>query len=345
MSDEVHVWISSRPRRSGKIAYRLRWVDPATGKWRGKTAGTDKTLALREAVKVEESISKGECVDLRKVSWDELVAEHVRLIPGEANRGEAERTLAEFGRILNKPKPRAITFPMIEKYVDTLRAAKNPNSTSTINKKLRYVRGLVKKAIRRGYLAKNPMDGWQWQREDQREIREVTGDEEARLLTATEEMLGFRYRAFVQIAVATGGRREELLQLPWADVDLPGASVLFRNTKGKRDRRLYIDSDAVANLRKVQAQTLKLGGPFVGMGGTLRHQWEKVLAKAGVDNVTVHDLRRTYISRLVRSGAVLPVVQRLAGHASISTTMKYYTHVNTADLKAASVNVRKGIVG
>ena len=42
--------------------------------------------------------------------------------------------------------------------------------------------------------------------------------------------------------------------------------------------------------------------------------------------VTIHDLRRTFITRLIRAGVPLPTVQKLAGHADIKTTL---THYNT----------------
>ena len=55
--------------------------------------------------------------------------------------------------------------------------------------------------------------------------------------------------------------------------------------------------------------------------------WGRICRQAGVEGVTIHDLRRTYITRLVRRGCPMAHVQKLAGHTRPETTLKYYTWV------------------
>ena len=74
---------------------------------------------------------------------------------------------------------------------------------------------------------------------------------------------------------------------------------------------------------------------------SLRHAWSKYLELSGVDNMltkkfTPYSTRHTYITRLVEAGTNAKVVQELAGHSSIETTLKYYTHA-TDDLKNEAV--------
>lgn len=57
-----------------------------------------------------------------------------------------------------------------------------------------------------------------------------------------------------------------------------------------------------------------------------------MLAKAEVKHITPHDLRRTFVTRLVRAEVSLPTVQKLAGHSTIQTTLSYYNQVNADDL-------------
>ena len=55
----------------------------------------------------------------------------------------------------------------------------------------------------------------------------------------------------------------------------------------------------------------------------------------GIKRCTLHDLRRTFVSQLAIAGVSAAVTQKLAGHSSISTTVRYYTGVMPAALREA----------
>ncbi len=61
--------------------------------------------------------------------------------------------------------------------------------------------------------------------------------------------------------------------------------------------------------------------------------------------ITIHDLRRTYITQLIRGGASLPTVQQLAGHATVTTTVEFYNEVNDSDLREAVAKKRRASAG
>jgi integrase len=71
--------------------------------------------------------------------------------------------------------------------------------------------------------------------------------------------------------------------------------------------------------------------------------WGRVRSKAGVPDVTIHDLRRTFITRLVRAGVPMPTVQKLAGHSNIQTTLTYYNWVSTEDLRAGIRKLQRDV--
>lgn len=340
MNDESRVWVT-KLKRKGKHAYALRWIDYATGKFRSRVVGTDRKLADREAVKLEDQLERGTFKDVRKIGWAEFVEDHVGKIEGACNRTEAKRTLDEFGTMVPVRTLSSVKYATIESYIAKLR--KGGNSVATRNKKCRYLRAAFNRAIKRGYASTNPVTSDLFQTEEQRQIRIIDKTEEAKLLTAADELYGFRLRAFIQTALSTGARRGELLGLTWMNVTLDDgdASVLFTHTKGRKDRSVPVDDDVADVLLRLKAKTLQAGGPFVGLADNIGRMWRRIVEHAGTLNVSMHDLRRTFVTRLIQCGVPLPTVQRLAGHSNIKTTLAHYNRVDTTDMRKAIERLRK----
>lgn len=331
--DEPKVWISSRSIKGGRRSYYLRWIDLATGKWRNQKAGTDRKRAEREAALLEGELRQGTYCETRHVRWQVFADEHVATIRGKTDRTDAERTLRLFADCCTPLGPHTVSYAMIEKFVAYLHGRRK-NSVATVNKRLRYLRGALNKAVRRGYIVRNPMDEWQWEREEQKIPRALSESEKAKLLDAcpTEQ-----WRVFVFVALTTGCRRGELLALTWDRVHLDTAQVVITGTKAKRDRVQPLHSDAVVMLRALQASTLRHGGPFAGLGrpGWVCEQFRVIVEAAGIARCTIHDLRRTFCTDLARLGVNQLIAQRLAGHASSSTTAKYYQHIDDGSKRDA----------
>ena len=66
-----------------------------------------------------------------------------------------------------------------------------------------------------------------------------------------------------------------------------------------------------------------------------RRNWRVICKSAGVENVTFHDLSATCITEWLEQGLMSHEVQRLAGHASIETTMKYYVGIRESMIDRA----------
>ena len=175
--------------------------------------------------------------------------------------------------------------------------------------------------------------------------RVLSDQEETSLLDATKEPYGHRRRALIVVALRAGGRRSELLTLGWQDIHLGGDDpyVVFTQTKGHRDRRVPISPDVVSALRRLQAATIVAGGPFIGMGNNLGRSWGRIRKRAKVTDVSIDDLRRTFVTRLIRAGVSLPTVQKLAGHADIKTTLRYYHSTDDADLCAGIAKLDQAV--
>jgi integrase len=319
--DEPKVWLRRRTGK-GKIKHDLRWI--VKGKTRSRYVGTDGKLAERKGLKLEEELSTGDYRDVRRIRWEPFVTDHVGKIAGTVNRADAERTLRMFDEVCGPIGPHDVTYASVERFVASLQ--NKGNSTATVNKRLRYLRVALNKAVRRGHIARNPMEGWKWEREEQKVPRALADDEKAKLLKVcpTEQ-----WRTFVFVALTTGCRRGELLGLEWSRVDFDNARLLVTGTKAKRDRLQPLSPEAVVMLRGIQASTLKDGGPFRSMtpSGSC-HAFQAIVKAAGIAPCVIHDLRRTFCTDLARAGVNALVMQHLAGHAAMQTTAKFYTAVD-----------------
>lgn len=141
-----------------------------------------------------------------------------------------------------------------------------------------------------------------------------------------------RDKAIIACLFATGCRISELLNLNRDDIKNDEAIVLG---KGSKPRTVYFDSTAMEYLNTyLQARKDRLPPLFIS--GQYRRitvsRVEQILhvvsAYAGLEkNVTPHVFRHSTISDYIANGAPMHHVQRLAGHASIGTTIDIYTQV------------------
>lgn len=354
---DSRVWIRKRKlkkkcrcrgpcRCKPRYSYDLRWLG-SDGRWRSKSAGRDKKLADRAASRLEDELARGTHKDIRRIGWDAFVAEHVAHIEGAANASQAKRTLTEFGRVRKLTELRRITFADVEAYVDYLRGI--GNAPATIAKKLRYCRGAFNLAVHRGYLAESPMRGWRWEKQKKRELRILTVDEETKLLASAEKLYGFKMVMFIRFVLETWARLSEATGLSWGDVGFENSCVMFRDTKSNEDRYVPFaeGSGLLGDLQRLKAQTLQAGGPFAEYDckPNLHRKWGRLVKDAGIPEITRHDLRRTGITRALLNNMPPVAVQRLAGHANIETTMRYYVQVNRKDLRDAVTKYRKAVAG
>lgn len=341
----MKVWITSKPIDGGKkTSYALRWICPVQRKWKsrraspgGKTTCTDKRIADREASKLAATLDDGTYRAVSRVDWQSFTDEHVARKPGKKNKVAARYALDSFHKKFPAVNLRQITFGLIEEFAESMRA--KGNKQSTINNRLRYLRHAFNMAVRRGYLGRNPMEDWTWEKANERKARWATKAEREAVLTHAEALYGYQWWAMVKVAMHTGARRGELLSLEWRDVDTDAREVAFRNTKGKRDRDVPFDPELDEVFLRLQAITQQDGGPFRCWNEEhVRQMWKRTAKAAGVNkppNLRYHDLRSTYVRILWEGGTDLVMASKLVGHRDIKTTERYYTWFDMGDKRAA----------
>jgi excisionase family DNA binding protein len=207
---------------------------------------------------------------------------------------------------------------------------------STINTYLKVLKCMFNVAITWGYTQANPVCKVRMYSEaEARRDRVLTPEEEERLLKVSPKVL----RSIILVALNTGMRRGEILQLKWEDIDLENRSFSVKKTKSGKPRTIPINSRLLVELLKVKREnphssfvftSPKTGGPFK----TIRKCFESACKKAEIQKLRFHDLRRTFGSRLALAGVDLNRIKELLGHASIKTT-EIYLHADSKDMREA----------
>ena len=74
----------------------------------------------------------------------------------------------------------------------------------------------------------------------------------------------------------------------------------------------------------------------------LQHPWRRIRARAGLDDVRIHDLRHSFASRALALGESLPMIRKLLGHTQMQTTARY-AHLANESVKASGSRVGDSI--
>jgi integrase len=155
--------------------------------------------------------------------------------------------------------------------------------------------------------------------------------------------------AAVRLLLFTGARRNEIVKLQWAHVDLDAR--LLKLSDHKTARRTGVKTIALspaaalilANLPRIEGNPYMIAGRVEGKARfDLSGPWNAIRKLAGLEGFRLHDLRHSSASHAKNSGVSIDVVGDLLGHKNISTTMGY-AHLFTDALTVNADRVGKHI--
>ena len=161
--------------------------------------------------------------------------------------------------------------------------------------------------------------------------RFLTEAEFARLGRVLEEALKLgdampQTVAAIRLLMLTGCRKNEVLRLRWADVDLKSRELRLRDSKvGPRVVPLSRSAiELLAGLPRLPGDGWVFPGQKPGRHlRSIELAWRRLRARAGLADVRLHDLRHSFASIALALGESLPMIQKLLGHKRSASTVRY----------------------
>jgi integrase/recombinase XerC len=212
-------------------------------------------------------------------------------------------------------------------------------SPRTIARRLSALRSFFQFLIREGEVRVNPANEIKAPKASKRLPETIDVDQMTRLLSfRTDERLGVRDKAIMELFYSSGLRLAELVGLDLTDVDLADRTARVLG-KGAKTRIVPVGrhaADAIARWLKERATIAAIGerALFVGHRGarlqprTVQARVASWARRQGLPvHVHPHMFRHSFATHLLESSQDLRGVQELLGHANIATT-QVYTHLD-----------------
>lgn len=213
-------------------------------------------------------------------------------------------------------------------------------SPAKVSIDFRTLRSALNYAVKFRLIDKNPALDCKDVNIPEKEPRFLVKEEFERLLNAIKDS---RLRSIVLLAVSTGMRASEIINLRWEDYDPIGGFLHLKNTddftlKNKRRRSIPLNKTAKSVLDAIRRESeyifsneKKLKRPV----SSISSRFKKCVRKAHLpEEIHFHSLRHTAATWLIQQGVPVTYVQRILGHANVSTTL-IYTHHAEEHLKHA----------
>lgn len=333
-------WVAEVESPSGTISERFSFLDDAIS-W---LSATRTGLATGELVANDRA--------------NQTLLEFAPL--WESSRvGATERTVQRYKVLLqNQILPylgemtiRKITRANVKQWANNLLA--EGHTISNIEKSIALLRQMMSVAIEMDLLGRNPVGKIEMPRAMKKEQKALSMDQ---LISLSEEVDGFK--SFILVLGLMGLRVGEARALRVEDVDFGNSVIHVRRsftldakyrriegaTKTKQKRIVPMPPPVAELLKSELAGRSPESWVFCGTrGDALNDGWFRknkftpAVKKLGLDGITIHNLRHTCASLLIRLGNPITNVSRILGHSTVIQTLNTYGHFYQEDIKDSMV--------
>jgi integrase len=315
MSFYFYRWIDGRPQKIRLGGFPAMTVDQArreAAKLLGQVAAGANPAAERRAARVEHVF--GQLFDwwlenhakLNLRSWQQAEKWHARFLGHWKHRRLSSISRAEVAAL----------------HV----AIGKKNGQTSANRVLALIRAVFNKADGIGYSGANPALRLQLFREKSRD-RFLQPDEVPAFWESLQHEPAL-FQDFFTVALLTGARRRNVEAMRWEEVNLPGACWRIPQTKNDEPQLVHLPAVAVKILQRRHEENGSSEWVFPSRGKTghlvePKGAWKRIVERAGLADLRMHDLRRTLGSWQAMAGVSLPIIGKSLGHKSQQSTQVY----------------------
>ncbi len=226
---------------------------------------------------------------------------------------------------------REVSPLLVEKFKrdrrESITARGTVRSAASVNQELTLLSKIFSLAIDYKVTDVNPCKKVRAYRLDNKRYRYLIPEEEPLLMRSLEGPRA-HLRPLVKVALGTGMRLGEQLNLCWDKVDFTRGVVIVTNTKSGKDREIPMNPDVLDTLVSLHSGSTQRGYVFVSSRTKTRvkevkRAFNTALRLAGIQGLVWHDLRATFGTRLGEAGYDAFTIAALMGHSDIHTTARY----------------------
>jgi integrase/recombinase XerD len=216
-------------------------------------------------------------------------------------------------------------------------------STVTINNYIRNIKVFYNYLQSEKIIRDNPMQNIKQLKQVQEKKEPLSRDEIRRLFKTFDISTFYGYRDYVitKLLLTTGARVGETLSLETNDINFDSNTILFRDTKNKKEKVSYMNNKLSYELKK----WIRFKDRYMNVDYLFPTQrknpmtvpnFESNLRKVGelanIDNVYPHRLRYTFATEFLKNGGSIYVLSRLLDHSSVEVT-EIYLNMDREDIR------------
>lgn len=322
---------SNRVRRTKKITYKTK--RDAEKQYREFEDKVKSELTINKDLAVEDLLSW--CIARFEMNGGKETTARAYNV--------AKKAIAKY---FKQEKASDVTLFSIEKFIASETKIHSPK---TIKNELSLLSSAYKQAVRQGILLSNPCEYAEAPRQIRKE-KKILKDSEIKQFMSVLDSAPLDFKIMCELALFCGLRKSEILGLHSDEV---------KQTVTISRVRHHIKGKDIIQTPKTQASNRTLAVPAFILDDIkllhedqknrpseceylIRNAWgeppgnawcdkhlRKLKAEHEMPDVTMHGLRHTYASMLIKDGVPVSEVSAQLGHASVDITLRVYTHLFT----------------